>query len=125
MNNVPNKDPWVLLVEDEPLVRMMGMLMFSGAGFQVLEAVDADEAWELLDAGRSVHLLFTDIHVPGLLNGLTLAYRVYRRWPRIPIIVVSGRSTPDPQQLPPGTRFHAKPYDPVKVIRHAHELLAA
>jgi CheY-like chemotaxis protein len=61
-----DQDPRVLLVEDELLVRMMGRLIFSGAGFGVLEAADADEAWELLESGRLIHLLFTDIHVPGL-----------------------------------------------------------
>jgi len=99
MNDITGEKPWVLLVEDEHLVRMMGVLMFSDAGFHVMEARSADEGWEFLCGGGPAHLLFTDIHVPGLLNGLALANLVYRRWPHIPILVVSGRASPDSQQL--------------------------
>jgi two-component system, response regulator PdtaR len=115
----------ILIVEDEALVRALGVGIFLDAGFRVTEAVNSDEALEFLDAESEVQLLFTDVNMPGTIDGLALARQVRGRWPHIGIIVVSGQLMPQPYELPAGGRFHRKPYDPDAVVRHARELTAA
>jgi CheY-like chemotaxis protein len=115
----------ILIVEDEVLVRAFGAGIFADAGFRTIEAANSDEALHLLGADSKVNLLFTDVNMPGAIDGLALARQVSRRWPHIGIIVVSGQSKPRPHELPAGSRFHCKPYDPDIVVRHARELMAA
>jgi CheY-like chemotaxis protein len=115
----------VLIVEDEAFVRILGAGMLAHAGFRVIEAADSDGALEILEADADVQLLFTDVNLPGTIDGMALARQVHERWPRIGIIMVSGRATPQPGELPPGCLFHRKPYDEATVLRHAHELTAA
>jgi two-component system, response regulator PdtaR len=115
----------ILIVEDEAFVRLLGAGMLTHAGFRVIEAVDGDEALELLEADVDVQLLFTDVNLPGTLDGLALARQVHERWPRIGIIVVSGQASPQAHELPAGSRFHRKPYDADAVVRHARELTRA
>src|SRR6204780_5745961 len=92
--------PVVLVVEDEALVRLSAVGMLEDAGFRMIEAVNADQALELLAADSDVQLLFTDVNLPGTIDGLALARQVHDRWPHIGIIVVSGRESPQPQELP-------------------------
>ena len=99
--------------------------MFADEGFRVIEAVNSDEALEFLDADSDVQLLFTDVNLPGTIDGLALARQVHGRWPHIGIIVVSGQSMPQSHEVPEGCRFHRKPYDAGSVVRHARELTAA
>jgi two-component system, response regulator PdtaR len=115
----------ILIVEDDAFVRVLGVGMLVDAGFRVIEAMDSDKALELLTADSNVQLLFTDINLPGTIDGLALARQVHDRWPHIGIIVASARSRPQPQELPAGSRFHRKPYDADAVVRHARELTAA
>jgi len=115
----------ILIVEDEALVRFLGVGMFADAGFRVIEAADSEEALEVLAADSEVQLLFTDVNLPGTMDGLALAAQVHDRWPHIGIIVVSGKAIPQPHELPAGCRFYRKPYDADTVIGHARELTAA
>jgi two-component system, response regulator PdtaR len=115
----------ILMVEDEALVRVLGAAMLTDAGFRVVEAGDSSEALEFLESDSDVQLLFTDVSLPGGIDGLALARRVHDRWPRIGIIVVSGKSLARPDELPAGSRFYRKPYDEAAVLRHARELTAA
>jgi two-component system, response regulator PdtaR len=115
----------ILIVEDEALVRIAGVGIFADAGFRVIEAVDGEGAVEFLEAGSDVRLLFTDVDLPGAIDGLALAWRVRARWPHIGIIVASGRSVPQLPELPSGSRFHRKPYDAETVVRHAREMMVA
>jgi CheY-like chemotaxis protein len=115
----------ILIVEDEVLVRAFGAGIFADAGFRTIEAANSHEALHPLGADSKVNLLFTDVNMPGAIDGLALARQVSRRWPHIGIIVVSGQSKPQPHELPAGARFHCKPYDPDIVVRHARELMAA
>jgi CheY-like chemotaxis protein len=115
----------ILMVEDEALVRVLGAAMLTDAGFRVIEAGDSEEALEFLKSDSDVRLLFTDVSLPGTIDGLALAQRVHDRWPRIGIIVVSGKSLTRPDALPAGGRFYRKPYDEAAVVRHARELTAA
>ena len=100
----------ILLVEDEVLVRMIAVDVLSEAGFTVLESASAEEALRLLETRPDVQVLFTDVNMPGALDGLGLAQTVHERSPGVGILIGSGRIRPDPGELPPGTRFIAKPY---------------
>ena len=101
----------ILLVEDEVLVRMLAADVLSEAGFSVLESTNAEEALRLLETRPDVQVLFTDVNMPGALDGLGLAQAVHERSPEVGLIG-SGRIRPNPGELPPGTRFIPKPYAP-------------
>jgi CheY-like chemotaxis protein len=115
----------MLIVEDDALIRLSGVGIFVDAGFRMIEAVNGDEALACLEANSDVRVLFTDVDMPGAIDGLALARQVHRRWPYVGIIVASGQSAPQAHELPAGARFHRKPYSPVAVVSHARELTAA
>jgi CheY-like chemotaxis protein len=110
----------ILVVDDDVLERMGATYMFSDAGYRVLEAGSADAALLLFENDADIGLLFTDVSMPGAINGADLARQVAERWPRVGIIMTSGRPFPD--NLPPMVRFHAKPYEPGDVLRDAKEM---
>src|ERR1700728_1148678 len=109
------KTPAILIVEDEPLVRLCAVETIETAGFEVIEAANADEAIEILESRNDIRVIFTDIHMPGSMDGLKLAHAVRHRWPPIKIIVTSGREYLSEHDLPEGGRFFPKPYAPVQV----------
>jgi len=117
--------PVILIVEDEALVRLSAIGMFEDAGFRMIEATNSDEALELLNADSDVQLLFTDVKMPGTIDGVSLARQVRDRWPHIGIMVTSSRSMSRFDELPSASRFEQKPYSPATVIRHARELTSA
>jgi len=112
--------PVVLIVEDDVFERMGASYMFSDAGYRVVEAENSNKALQILEINAAVRLLFTDVTMPGSINGSDLACQVAQRWPEVGLIVTSGR--PPPDTLPSGTKFHAKPYEPANVLRHASEM---
>lgn len=101
----------VLIVEDEPLLRMLAVDVVEEAGFTALEASNADEAIALLETDTNIRILLTDIDMPGSMDGLRLAAAVRNRWPPIEIIVVSGMRKPEAHELPTRGVFFSKPYD--------------
>jgi len=111
----------VLVVEDEPLIRLMLIDALEGAGFSVIEAGTADEALDII-SDQTIHLLFTDIQTPGKLSGLDLAHVVADRFPQAGILIASGRLTLTDIELPPSAEFFNKPYDLDKVINRLSEL---
>jgi CheY-like chemotaxis protein len=111
----------ILVVEDDVFERMGASDMFLDAGYRVLEARDADEAIQIFETDADIGLLFTDVSMPGSMNGAELARRVAVRWPGVGIILASGR--PRPGQLPPRMLFHDKPYAPAAVLRQAKEMM--
>src|SRR5579862_1563277 len=108
--------PAVLIVEDEPLVRLCAVEAVEGAGFEVIEAANADDAIRILESRTDIRVVFTDMHMPGSMDGLKLAHAVRNRWPPIKIIVTSGRELVAEQDLPEGGRFFAKPYNPIEIL---------
>jgi DNA-binding NtrC family response regulator len=100
----------VLLVEDEPMIRAIGIDALEDAGYEVIEARDADEAVRILEAAGEVQVLFTDIRMPGSMDGLALANLVHERWPAMKILITSGDTFPRAAQLPYDGHFLAKPY---------------
>lgn len=111
----------VMIVDDDVFERMGASYMFSDAGYRVIEAENADKALQLFEINTDVRLLFTDVTMSGSMSGSDLAGQVAQRWPEVGLIVTSGR--PRPEALPSGTRFHAKPYEPTNVLRHAREMM--
>ena len=114
----------ILLVEDEALVRMLGADVLADGGFDVVEASNADEALSILESRSDFRALFTDIDMPGSMNGLELAHVVFERWPDMKILVVSGKVRPVEDELPPGGCFVDKPYRPADLLRELRHLLA-
>lgn len=104
------------MVEDEWVVRLDACDLLERAGFTVLEAVDADEALQALEAHPDVHGLFTDVNMPGSMDGLALAKHVHEHRPNIVTLVVSGRGPPAPGELPANAAFMAKPYEAVEMV---------
>src|SRR5258707_14671466 len=115
--------PTVLVVEDELLLRMRAVDIVEDAGFTPLEAVNADDALALLESRSDIDLLFTDIQMPGTMNGLKLAHAVHERWPSIKIILVSGQVTPTEAEKPVNSRFFGKPLEVKKMIAEMQEMI--
>jgi CheY-like chemotaxis protein len=118
----PNR-PVVLIVEDEILLRMDAVDIIAAAGFEVVDAADADEAIKILEARRDIAVVFTDTHLPGSMDGLKLARAVRGRWPPIKIVATSGRVNVKETDLPEGGRFLPKPYSPAQVTGVLLELM--
>jgi len=114
----------VLVVEDELLIRMSLVLYLADEGFEVFEAGNADEAIAILEAQPGIRILFTDIDMPGSMDGLKLAAAVRDRWPPIRIVVTSGHKLPDASVLSSGARFFPKPYQFAKLALALRELAA-
>lgn len=117
--------PLVLIVEDEFLLRMDATGMVRAAGFEVVEAANADQAIEILEARRDITVVFTDIQMPGSMDGLKLARAIRGRWPPIKIVATSGHLHVGETDLPEGGRFLPKPYRPTEVTGVLRELTGA
>jgi DNA-binding NtrC family response regulator len=115
----------VIVVEDEPIVRMDIAMSLQDAGFIVLEASNADEAIALLNAHSEIRLMFTDIDMPGSMDGLKLAKAVRGRWPPVKIIIASGQRDLNDEVLPVEGKFFSKPYDHGRVVSAIKEMLVA
>jgi CheY-like chemotaxis protein len=113
----------VLVVEDEMLLRMRAVDMVEDAGYTSVEAVDADAAIAILESRSDIALLFTDIQMPGTMDGLMLAHAVHARWPPIKIILVSGQLTPAHVDIPPNSRFYGKPLQADEMIAGMHDMI--
>src|SRR6202051_4522985 len=115
----------VLVVEDEMLLRMRAVDMVEDAGFTSVEAVDADEAVAILEARSDIALLFTDIQMPGSMDGLKLAHAVRERWPPVKILVVSGKVRLQPSELPSNSCFVGKPYQTAAMVAELRSLVGS
>jgi CheY-like chemotaxis protein len=113
----------VLVVEDEMLLRMRAVDMVEDAGFTSVEAVDADEAVAILESRSDIALLFTDIQMPGSMDGLKLAHAVHQRWPPIKIILVSGQLKLAKADIPADSRFFGKPLEAEEMIAEMRRLI--
>jgi len=115
--------PKVLVVEDEMMLRMRAVDIVEDAGFIAIEAVNADEALAVLESRSDIDLLFTDIQMPGSMDGLKLAHAVHERWPSIKIILVSGKLTPTEAEKPIHSRFFGKPLEVKQMIAEMQEMI--
>src|ERR1700744_3501476 len=115
--------PNVLVVEDEMVLRMRAVDIVEDAGFMPVEAVNADEAIAILESRSDIDLLFTDIQMPGSMDGLKLAHPVHERWPAIKIILVSGQVKPSDAERPTDSRFFGKPLGVGKMINELQAMV--
>lgn len=106
----------VLVVEDELFVRMMAVDILEDAGYATVEAQDADQALILLEVREDIDLVFTDIKMPGAVDGLGLARQVRERWPDLPVIVTSGHLYREDTMMPASVPFLQKPYRAAALI---------
>lgn len=124
MNNVPQSEDRtvVLVVDDEPLVRIFTVQVLQEAGYAVDEARDCEEALSRL-RGRQIGALVTDIQMPGGMDGCGLAWHVHGMFPEVALLVTSGVAKPAPHELPPKTRFLPKPLAPQLLVHELGEAL--
>jgi len=115
----------VLVVEDEMVLRMRAADIVEDAGFCAVEAVNADEAIAVLESRSDIALLFTDIQMPGSMDGLKLAHAVHSRWPDIGIILVSGHVKPSDAERPTDSRFFSKPLGDAQMIVELQAMVGA
>jgi len=112
----------VIVVEDEPMVRMAAVGALEDAGFEVLEGKNAQAAMLILKTeGGRVQALFTDVEMPGVMDGLMLARQIHLDWPLICVMVASGQVIPGAGEMPENSRFFRKPYDIGAVVAHIRE----
>jgi two-component system, response regulator PdtaR len=117
--------PRVLVVEDDALIRMDAVDMLESAGFDVSATANADEAVKLLETDSAFVAIFTDIEMPGSIDGLRLAHAVKDRWPPIKILATSGHARFRAVELPQGGMFVSKPYTSDQVTKALRDLIAA
>jgi CheY-like chemotaxis protein len=123
MPDVMAPAPVILIVEDDLFLRMLAVEFVNDAGFETLEACDADEAIAILESRSKIAVLFTDINMPGSMDGLKLARVVSNRWPAVEILIASGRVRLRRADLPPNGRFLGKPYLAAAMIAELHSLV--
>lgn len=111
-----DKPTIVLVVEDEPLLLLMAGTVVEDAGLLPVYAQNADEAVAILEARTDIRIVFTDVDMPGSMDGIKLAAAIRDRWPPIKLIVVSGQKGVALSQLPEGARFFGKPYDEQRIV---------
>jgi two-component system, response regulator PdtaR len=122
---MPKRKPVVLLVEDEAIIRMGAVEFVKAAGFEAVDASSADEAIRILEARSDIHLVFTDVGLPGTMDGMTLAHYIRGRWPPIRLVVASGNTVVEESQLPVGTRFFPKPYRESAIVEALVDMLSS
>jgi len=109
---------WLFPFSKAPVVSMV-----ENAGYTSVEAVDAGEAVEILESRSDIAMLFTDIQMPGSMDGLELAHSVHERWPPIKIIVVSGQIKLSKVDIPADARFFGKPLEATEIIAQMKDML--
>jgi CheY-like chemotaxis protein len=114
----------VLVVEDHPIIRLSALDLVSSGGFEGIGATCADEAMAILEARPDIHLVFTDVEMPGTMDGIKLAHHIRYRWPSVHLIVASGKLIVLESQLPLGTTFFSKPYPDNTLIEEMTRMLA-
>ena len=115
----------VLVVDDNVLIRMGAVDLVQSAGYEALEAQDADEAIRILESRDDIDLVFTDVQMPGTMDGVKLAHYIRNRWPPVKLIVASGQRILEESSLPTGSHYFAKPYTDHAIMDAMARLLAS
>ena len=113
----------VLVVEDDETLRMCAANVVADAGFTAIEAANADEAVAILESRSDIALLFTDVQMPGSMDGLRLARTVHDRWPAIKIILASGRVELSERDRPVNSRYFQKPFAMKQMIEGLQDMI--
>jgi CheY-like chemotaxis protein len=114
----------VMVVEDEPLIRLGLVSAIEDAGYEVVDAANADDAIRKLEQIGGIRLVLTDVDMPGSMDGIRLAHYVNNRWPPIRLVVISGKVGVTSSQLPAGARFMTKPYQEPALINMVETMMS-
>jgi two-component system, response regulator PdtaR len=117
------KRPVVLVVEDDFLLRMDAVDIAKKAGFEAMEAANADDAIAILESHPNIHVVFTDVQMPGTMDGFKLAKFIKDRWPPIKIVATSGRVRVNEEDLPAGSIFIPKPCSASQIVATLRRLI--
>jgi CheY-like chemotaxis protein len=118
-----DRNPVVLVVEDETLIRVTALAIIEESGFEAIAAGNADEAIRALETRGDIRAVFTDVQMPGPMDGLKLAQVIRDRWPPVALLVTSGKTRVTASDLPSGARFLPKPYFPLQIEMTLREML--
>jgi len=122
--SMPLPRPVILVVEDEPLQRLMAVDLVEDAGFDVVDVASAIEAVRVLESRPDIRVVFTDIDMPGGLNGMQFAAAIRDRWPPIELIIVSGKRRLQAEEMPARGVFFAKPYKNDEITAVMRQMVA-
>jgi DNA-binding response OmpR family regulator len=122
-NSATKRPPIVLVVEDEALLRLNATIFLKDAGFETIEASNASDALKIMKSRPDVGVLFTDIQMPGLIDGMELAREIHEGWPDVLLLITSGNRRPAKATIPDHGHFLAKPYGAAAVIGEIHALV--
>jgi CheY-like chemotaxis protein len=121
----PARRSVAVVVDDDAGQRFLSGTLFEEADFEVAECATADEAWEIIQQRRDdIQLIFTDVYLPGRMDGIELARRVHDALPNVPVIVTSGAAGERIHELPPRAEFLPKPWRPLDLLIRAERLRA-
>lgn len=115
----------VLVVEDSTIIRMGAVDLVLAMGYEALQASNADEAIAILESREDVDLVFTDVQMPGTMDGIKLSHYIRKRWPPVRLIVASGAAILQESSLPSGSRYFSKPYDDHSITDAMARLLSS
>jgi CheY-like chemotaxis protein len=115
----------VLVVEDNAIILLNALDLVTNAGFEAVGAANADEAIAILEARADIRMVFTDIEMPGTMDGVKLAHHIRHRWPPVHLIIASGHRDPRRESAAPGSRFFSKPYDDAVIVKEMTRMLTA
>ena len=121
---MPDSAVYVLVVEDDFLSRLHAVNLVEDAGYIAVEASNADEAITILEARKDIRIVFTDIDMPGSMDGLKLAHAIRERWPPIELILTSGHFDLSHDEIPERGRFFPKPYRDQEIISALQHFVA-
>jgi CheY-like chemotaxis protein len=116
-------EPLILVVEDQEILRLYAADLLEEHGFRVVEAQNAAAALKVLETRNDVRMLFTDIQMPGALDGMDLAREVHQRWPRVLLVITSGQKKPTEAEIPDHGRFVAKPYRAAELLGQVDDMI--
>jgi CheY-like chemotaxis protein len=115
-----NSPVYVLVVEDDFLSRLHAVNLVEDTGYIAVEAFNADEAIHILETRKDIRIVFTDINMPGSMDGLKLAHAIRKRWPPIELILTSGHADLSDTDIPERGQFFSKPYRDGEIISALH-----
>jgi two-component system, response regulator PdtaR len=115
---------YVLVVEDEFFSRLHAVNLVEDAGYEAVEASNANDAIAILEARKDIRIVFTDMDMPGSMDGLKLAHAIRKRWPPIEVILTSGHFNLSDDDMPERGRFFPKPYRDQEIISTLHDFVA-
>ena len=126
MGQAQQKRRAVLIVEDDAELRSLMAALFEDEQVETIECESAEAALAtMLIGGHEVGMIFADVRLRGVMDGIDLAREVKMRWPLLPVILTSGQPRDRVGDLPPGVAYMPKPWQPLKVLIAAEQALAS